>query len=86
MMSLSKSSDSKEELLLQAVRTQHSILQLLDNTLLEIYQTENGLSEDQQNSEVINLSYRVRNIVARKPNLKEIYKRLEEDHGVDFSN
>ncbi|WP_226035174.1 hypothetical protein [Aquibacillus saliphilus] len=85
-MSLSKSSDSKEELLLQAVRTQHSILQLLDNTLLEIYQTENGLSEDQQNSEVINLSYRVRNIVARKPNLKEIYKRLEEDHGVDFSN
>lgn len=80
-----KSIKSKEELLLQAVKTQHAILKLLDHTLLDIYQSENGLPKDKQNTEVINLSYRVRNIVARKPNLKEIYKQLEEDYEVDFS-
>lgn len=77
-------SDEKEALLLQAVRTQYSILKLLDQTLFDTYQYEKGLSKDEQNNEVINLSYRARSIIAKKPKLKEIYRKLEEDFEVDF--
>lgn len=77
-------SNEKEELLLQAVRTQYSILKLLDQTLLDTYQYEKGLPKEEQNSEVINLSYQARSIIAKKPRLKEIYRKLEEDYGVDF--
>ncbi|MRH44433.1 hypothetical protein GH741_17455 [Aquibacillus halophilus] len=81
---MSNPSNEKEELLLQAVKTQHSILQLLDSTLLDIFQSENRLPKDQQNSEVLNLAYLVRNIVAKKPKLKDLYRELEEDYGVEF--
>lgn len=77
-------SDEKEALLLQAVRTQYSILKLLDQTLFDTYQYEKGLPKDEQNNEVINLSYRARSIIAKKPKLKEIYRKLEEDFEVDF--
>ncbi|MCT2535171.1 hypothetical protein NC661_11675 [Aquibacillus koreensis] len=77
--------NEKEELLIQALKTQQSILTLLDHTLLDIYKAETNLPQEQQNQEVINLSYQIRNIVGKKPKLKELYKRLEEEHGVDFS-
>lgn len=77
---------SKEELLIQAVRTQHSILNLLDNTLLEIYAAEKEMPEEKQNQEVVDLAYQIRNIVARKPDLKEIYRKLEEEHDVDLGH
>ena len=77
---------NKEELLIQAVKTQHSILQLLDNTLLETYQSEKSLPIEEQNEELINLAYRVRSVIAKKPKLKQIYTELEEKHGIDFSN
>lgn len=83
-MNKSQTNDEKEELLIQALKTQYSILQLLDSTLLEIYQSERQLPKSDQNDEVIELAHRVRNIVARKPHLKEIYKKLEEEYGVKF--
>lgn len=83
-MNSPQTDNEKEELLIQAVKTQYSILQLLDSTLLDIYQTERQLPKDQQNEEVIELAYRVRNIVAKKPHLKEAYKKLEEKYDVKF--
>lgn len=79
-------SQNKEALLLQAVKTQYSILHLLDNTLYETYQSEKGLPEDQQNTDLINIAYQVRNIVGKKPKLKEIYKKLEDEYGIDLTN
>ncbi|RKQ30803.1 hypothetical protein [Oceanobacillus halophilus] len=79
-----QSKENKEELLLQAVKTQYSILQLLDNTLHQTYQYEKGLPKEQQNSEVINLAYQARNIIAKKPKLKKIYKELEEKYDVEL--
>lgn len=78
------SAESKEELLVKAVKTQHSILQLLDRTLLDMYASEKELPKEQQSEEVINLTSQIRNIVSRKPDLKEIYRKLEEEHHVDF--
>ncbi|WP_186580449.1 hypothetical protein [Aquibacillus kalidii] len=71
-------STEKEELLLQAVKTQRSILQLLELTLQETYLNQKGLPEKEQNSDVMNLAYSARSIIAKKPKLKEIYKQLEE--------
>ncbi|WP_138420374.1 hypothetical protein [Aquibacillus sediminis] len=77
--------NSKEELLLQAVKTQWSILQLLDHTLHDTYNYQKGLPEEEQNEELINLTERVRTIVAKKPKLKEVYRVLEEEYGVNLS-
>lgn len=77
--------NDKEVLLLKAVKTQRSILQLLDHSLLEVYKSEKELPEEEQNNELVELAYRIRNIVARKPELKEIYRQLEEEHQVDLS-
>ncbi|MEC5423533.1 hypothetical protein QGM71_08505 [Virgibacillus sp. C22-A2] len=85
-MSRLESDDRKEELLIQALKTQYSILQLLESTLLDTYQYEKGLPKDQQSEEVINLSYNARSIIAKKPKLKEIYKELEEEYGVKLSD
>lgn len=79
-------SQHKEELLLQAVKTQYSILQLLDTTLYEMYQSEKELPENQQNTDLINIAYQIRNIVGKKPKLKDIYRKLEEQHGIDLNN
>ncbi|MCU9614788.1 hypothetical protein OEV98_14690 [Caldibacillus lycopersici] len=78
--------NENEELLLQAVKTQYAILKLLDSTLLDTYRFEKGLPENQQNSEVINLSYNVRSIIAKKPKLKEIYKKIEAEYGISLSD
>ncbi|WP_112180933.1 MULTISPECIES: hypothetical protein [Paraliobacillus] len=78
-------SQYKEELLLQAVKTQYSILRLLDNTLYETYQSEKRLPEDQQNTDLINLAYQIRNIVGKKPKLKEVYKKLEDEYGIHLN-
>ncbi|GAA5417354.1 hypothetical protein Pryu01_02417 [Paraliobacillus ryukyuensis] len=69
-----------EELLLRAVKTQRAILQLLDTTLYETYQSEKNRPKEEQNEALLHLAQRVRTIVAKKPKLKEIYRILEEDH------
>lgn len=76
------SADYKEELLIQALQTQYSILKLLDNTLHQTYIYQKGLPENEQNTDVMNLAYQVRSIISKKPRLKEIYKRLDEEFGV----
>ncbi|RLL47763.1 hypothetical protein D8M04_00320 [Oceanobacillus piezotolerans] len=76
--------ETKEELLIQAVKTQYAILSLLDHTLLETYRYEKALPVEKQNKEIIHLTYQARNMIGKKPKLKEIYKKLEEDHGIMF--
>ncbi|MUK87923.1 hypothetical protein GMD78_05860 [Ornithinibacillus sp. L9] len=78
--------DQKEALLVKALKTQYSILKLLDHTLYDTYHYQKGLSKEEQNEEVINLSYNARSIIAKKPKLKEIYRILEKDYGVDITN
>ncbi|MFC2949860.1 hypothetical protein [Virgibacillus sediminis] len=83
-MSDPKQGSEKEELLLQAARIQSSILRLLETTLMETYQYERNLPEDEQNEELIHLSERARTIIAKKPKLKEIYRKLEEEYSIDL--
>ncbi|MFD1852096.1 hypothetical protein [Oceanobacillus bengalensis] len=74
----------KEELLLQAVKTQHAILKLLENTMHETYKFQKGLPREEQNSELMNVAERARTIIAKKPRLKEMYRELEEEYGVEL--
>lgn len=69
----------KEALLVQALKTQRSILELLDHTLYDTYQSEKRRPKEEQNEELLHLAQQIRTIVAKKPKLKEIYRRLEEE-------
>ncbi|WAA11154.1 hypothetical protein [Fervidibacillus albus] len=83
---MEKETKVKEEMMIQALRIQYSVLQLLDRTLHETYLYEKGLPENVQNEEVMHLTERMRKIIGRKPKLKEIYRKLEEDYGINLSN
>lgn len=85
-MEKNTSDNQREALLLQALRIQYSVLQLLDHTLHETYLYEKGLPKHQQNEEVMHLAHRIRKIIGRKPKLKEIYRKLEEEYGIKISN
>ncbi|MFC3040508.1 hypothetical protein ACFOGI_09650 [Virgibacillus xinjiangensis] len=81
-MAESTQGSEKGDLLLQAARTQSSILRLLETTMMETYQYEKSLPKDEQNEELIHLAERARTIIAKKPKLKEIHRKLEEEHSI----
>ncbi|WP_019378896.1 hypothetical protein [Virgibacillus halodenitrificans] len=83
---MAEKEETKEELLIQAIKTQYSILQLLDRTLLDVYQYEKGQKAEEQNSDLINLAYQARSMIAKKPKLKETYRKLEEEYGIKITN
>ncbi|APC47552.1 hypothetical protein GLV94_01135 [Virgibacillus halodenitrificans] len=83
---MAEKEETKEEMLIQAIKTQYSILQLLDRTLLDVYQYEKGQKTEEQNSDLINLAYQARSIIAKKPKLKETYRKLEEEYGIQLTN
>ncbi|WAA13187.1 hypothetical protein [Fervidibacillus halotolerans] len=83
---MDKATLEKEEMIIQALRIQYSVLQLMDRTLHETYLYEKGLPEKLQNEEVIHLTERMRKIIGRKPKLKEIYRKLEEEYHIKLSN
>ncbi len=77
-------SQTKEQLLLQAVKNQQSILQLLDHTLHETYLSEKDKLKEEQNETLLQLTEQIRTIVGKKPKLKEIYRQLEEEYDINF--
>ncbi|WP_085992287.1 hypothetical protein [Oceanobacillus senegalensis] len=81
---MSNKYNEKEALLLQALKTQYTILQLLENTLYETYLSEKELPEGEQNKELLLFSERARTIIAKKPKLKEIYNKLEEEYDISL--
>ncbi|CQR47954.1 hypothetical protein BN1058_02289 [Paraliobacillus sp. PM-2] len=83
-MTEDKQSETKEKLLLQAVKTQRSILQLLDHTLYDTYQSEKNRPIEEQNEDLLHLAHRVRTIIGKKPKLKEVYRKLQEEHELDL--
>ncbi|MYL58041.1 hypothetical protein GLW20_11015 [Virgibacillus halodenitrificans] len=83
---MAEKEETKEELLIPAIKTQYSILQLLDRTLLDVYQYEKGQKAEEQNSDLINLAYQARSMIAKKPKLKETYRKLEEEYGIKITN
>ncbi|WP_163972198.1 hypothetical protein [Oceanobacillus halotolerans] len=78
--------EDTEALLLEAVKIQAAILRLLDNTLHDTYRYEKSLPKDEQNEEIIHLTERARNVIAKKPKLKAIYEKLEMEYGINLMN
>lgn len=83
-MSEDNHAENKEQLLLQAVKTQRSILQLLDHTLYDTYQSEKNRPTEEQNKDLLYLAQQVRTIIGKKPKLKEVYRKLQEEYDIEF--
>lgn len=73
-----------DEVLIQIIKTQHSILNLLNHTLNDTVTHQRSLPKQEQNSDLINLAEQTRRVIARKPKLKAAYKKLTDDPRFDF--
>lgn len=73
-----------DEVLIQIIKTQHSILNLLNHTLNDTVTHQRSLPKQEQNSDLINLAEQTRRVIARKPKLKAAYKKLKDDPRFDF--
>ncbi|SDB90268.1 hypothetical protein SAMN05421734_102341 [Pelagirhabdus alkalitolerans] len=80
------SDETKESLLIETVKTQHAILELLNSSLLETIKHQKSLPKDEQNQDLVHFSEQMRTVVARKPKLKNNYQKLNDQYGLSFND